>query len=171
MGPPCKHLQLNLGWKVKWGHFLDHNDHVFWLMKWKNRSFSHIEITIPRTEDYEQKALIAINGLDVYPEALHLIAFSSCLIQLFGFLFHYGRTTPPVLWPGLLTSELEQDFQGRFLRCLLSSHQNLVCMTSLVVQWLGLQLLTQGVWIRFLLGELSTHMPHGQKTQETKTIL
>ena len=41
-------------------------------------------------------------------------------------------------------------------------------MTSLVVQWLRLQLLLQGVWIQFPVKELSTHMPHGQRTQEHK---
>lgn len=90
----------------------DHNDHVFWLMKWKSRSFSYREITIPCISQYEQKALIAINGLDVYPAASHLIAFFSRLIQLFGFLFHYGRTILWILWLRLLMSELELDARG-----------------------------------------------------------
>ena len=35
----------------------------------------------------------------------------------------------------------------------------------LVVQWLRLCLLTQGVQVRFLVKELRSHMPHGQNTK------
>ena len=37
--------------------------------------------------------------------------------------------------------------------------------TSLVVQWLRLRLPKQGVKVRSLVGELGSHMPHGQKTR------
>ena len=37
--------------------------------------------------------------------------------------------------------------------------------TSLVVQWLGLHLPMQGVWVQFLVRELRSQMLHGQKTR------
>ena len=37
--------------------------------------------------------------------------------------------------------------------------------TSLAVQWLRLPLPMQGVWVWSLVGELRSHMPHGQKTK------
>ena len=37
------------------------------------------------------------------------------------------------------------------------------CGTSLVVQWLRPHFSMQGVWVWSLGGELSSHMPHGQK--------
>ena len=37
--------------------------------------------------------------------------------------------------------------------------------TSLAVQWLRLRLPMQGVWVQSLVGELGSHMPHGQKKQ------
>ena len=40
--------------------------------------------------------------------------------------------------------------------------------TSLVVQWLRLHLLMQGVRVRSLVGELRSHVPHGQKNQNIK---
>ena len=38
-------------------------------------------------------------------------------------------------------------------------------MTSLAVQWLRLHFPMQGVRIQSLVGELRSHMPHGQKTK------
>jgi len=35
--------------------------------------------------------------------------------------------------------------------------------TSLAVQWLRFHLLTQGVWVQFLIRELRSHIPPGQK--------
>ena len=35
--------------------------------------------------------------------------------------------------------------------------------TSLLVQWLRLCLIMQGVWVRYLVGEVRPHMPLGQK--------
>ena len=43
--------------------------------------------------------------------------------------------------------------------------QDCPTQTSLVVQWLRLHLAMQGVQIRSLVGELRSHMPHGQKTK------
>ena len=43
--------------------------------------------------------------------------------------------------------------------------QNTFTGTSLAVQWLGLRLPMQGVWVRSLVGEIRSHMPHGQKTK------
>ena len=40
--------------------------------------------------------------------------------------------------------------------------------TSLAVQWLRICLPMQGVWVRSLVGELRSHMPHGQKNQNIK---
>ena len=40
--------------------------------------------------------------------------------------------------------------------------------TSLVVQWLRLNLPMQGVWVQSLVGELRSHTPHGQKTKNIK---
>ena len=40
--------------------------------------------------------------------------------------------------------------------------------TSLVVQWLRLRLLMQGVRVRSLVGELRSHMPCSQKNQNIK---
>ena len=37
--------------------------------------------------------------------------------------------------------------------------------TSLVAQWLRLRLPMQGMWVRSLVGELRSHMPHSQKTK------
>ena len=43
--------------------------------------------------------------------------------------------------------------------------------TSLAVQWLKLCLLMQGVWVWSLFGELSSHIPCGQKTnKKTRNI-
>ena len=42
-------------------------------------------------------------------------------------------------------------------------HVKLNLGTSLVVQWLRICLSMQGVWVRSLVGELGSHMPHGQK--------
>ena len=38
--------------------------------------------------------------------------------------------------------------------------------TSLVVQWLRLRLPMQGVWVRSLIRELRSHMPHGQNIKQ-----
>jgi len=45
--------------------------------------------------------------------------------------------------------------------------QRKCCGTSLVVQWLRLHLPMLGVRVRSLIGELRSHIPHGQ---ETKTL-
>ena len=37
--------------------------------------------------------------------------------------------------------------------------------TSLAVQWLRLCLLTQGMWVQSLVGEVRSHMPHSQNTK------
>ena len=42
--------------------------------------------------------------------------------------------------------------------------------TSWVVQWLGLHLLVQGVWVQSLVRELGSHMPWGQKKTSNKSI-
>ena len=43
--------------------------------------------------------------------------------------------------------------------------ESLTSGTSLVVQWLRLHLPVQGVWIRSMVRELSSHMPCHQKTK------
>ena len=40
---------------------------------------------------------------------------------------------------------------------------------SLVVQWLGLCLPMQGVQVQSLVGEMGSHMPHGQGTKKHRT--
>ena len=40
--------------------------------------------------------------------------------------------------------------------------------TSLVIQWLRLHLPMQEVWVQPLVGELGSHIPHGQKKKKTK---
>ena len=42
--------------------------------------------------------------------------------------------------------------------------------SSLMVQWLRLRLPMQGVRVRSLVGELRSHMPHGQKTKTSNRI-
>ena len=37
--------------------------------------------------------------------------------------------------------------------------------TSLVVQWLRLRLSMQRLWVRSLVGELKSHMPHSRKSK------
>ena len=46
--------------------------------------------------------------------------------------------------------------------------RNTTLGTSLVVQWLGLHLPTQGLWIRSLVGKLGSHMPWGPRNQSIK---
>ena len=48
------------------------------------------------------------------------------------------------------------------LSILLQTPWNLILYTSLAVQWLTLRL---GVWVQYLVGELRSHMPQGQKTK------
>ena len=44
--------------------------------------------------------------------------------------------------------------------------------TSLVIQWLGLHLPMQGVWVQSLIWELRSHVPHVQKpNQKAEAIL
>ena len=50
-------------------------------------------------------------------------------------------------------------------------HQEHVLGTSLVVQWLGLCLPLQGVWVPSLVGKLRCHMPHGQKAKQNSRKL
>ena len=40
--------------------------------------------------------------------------------------------------------------------------------TSLMVQWLRLDLPKQGAWVQSLVREMRSHMPHGQKYQNIK---
>ena len=43
--------------------------------------------------------------------------------------------------------------------------------SSLAVQWLRLHLPKQGVQVRFLVCDLRSHMPPGQKKQNKETVL
>ena len=42
--------------------------------------------------------------------------------------------------------------------------------TSLVIQWLRLHLPMQEVWVQPLVGELGSHIPHGQKKKKKQSI-
>lgn len=43
--------------------------------------------------------------------------------------------------------------------------------TSLVVQWLRLHLPMRAVWVRPLIKELRSQVPHGQKAKQTKKAI
>ena len=42
--------------------------------------------------------------------------------------------------------------------------------TCLVIQWLRLHLPIHGVWVWSLVGELTSHLPHGPKTENIKQV-
>ena len=43
--------------------------------------------------------------------------------------------------------------------------------TSVAGQWFGLHLPTQRVWVQSLVGEIRSHMSHGQKMQPRSSIV
>ena len=66
---------------------------------------------------------------------------------------------------------LSSDFYSSWW--VLTLHYNLSIrkysiITSLEVRWLAFHLPKQGVWVPSLVGELRSHMPHGQKKQNIK---